>query len=244
MIGALLAQAGPIIPDFGGGTGPSCVRDNGTFCLGWFRDNWSDIFVPALGQHVKLTLIAIGVGFVISSALALLAHSYHWTEKPITLVTGVLYTIPSLALFQLLVPITKLSLLTAEIALVSYTLLILFRNMLAGLRGVPLDVRDAARGMGLTDRQVFWKVELPLALPAIVAGLRIATVTIISLATVAAFVINEGLGKPIFDAIQSNAFKTEIFAAGGLAVAMALFADGALVLLQRRLTPWARARSR
>ncbi|MCA1656363.1 MAG: ABC transporter permease [Actinobacteria bacterium] len=245
MIGALLAQAGPIIPDFGGGgTGPSCVRDNGTFCLSWFRDNWSDIFVPALGQHVKLTLIAIGVGFVISSALALLAHGYHWTEKPITLVTGVLYTIPSLALFQLLVPITKLSLLTAEIALVSYTLLILFRNMLAGLRGVPVDVRDAARGMGLTDRQVFWKVELPLALPAIVAGLRIATVTIISLATVAAFVINEGLGKPIFDAIQSNAFKTEIFAAGGLAVAMALFADGALVLLQRRLTPWARARSR
>jgi osmoprotectant transport system permease protein len=244
VIAALVAAAGPVIPDFGGGTGPSCVRDNGTFCMGWFRDNWSDIFVPALGQHVKLVAIAIGVGFVISSALALLAHSHHWTEKPITVITGVLYTIPSLALFQLLVPITKLSLLTAEIALVSYTLLILFRNMLEGLRGVPADVRDAARGMGLTDRQVFWKVELPLALPAIVAGLRIATVTIISLATVAAFVINEGLGKPIFDAIQSNVFKTEILAAGGLAVAMALLADGALVLVQRGLTPWARARSR
>lgn len=242
---ALLSAAGPVIPDFGGGgTANDCVRENGTFCMNWFRDNWSDVFVPALGQHVKLTAIAIGIGFVISAVLALMAHRYHWTEKPITVVTGILYTIPSLALFQLLVPITKLSLLTAEIALVSYTLLILFRNMLEGLRGVPADVRDAARGMGLTDRQVLWKVELPLALPAVVAGLRIATVTIISLATVAAFVVDEGLGKPIFNAIQSSVFKTEIFAAGGLAVAMALFADAALVLLQRRLTPWARARTR
>jgi len=244
VIGAL-AAAGPVIPDFGGGgAGGSCVRDNGGFCMDWFRDNWSDLFVPALGEHVKLTVIAIVIGFAISAALALLAHRYHWTEKPITVVTGVLYTIPSLALFQLLVPITKLSILTAEIALVSYTLLILFRNMLEGLRGVPADVRDAARGMGLTDRQVLWKVELPMALPAIIAGLRIATVTIISLATVAAFVINEGLGKLIFAAIQSDVFKTELIAAGGLAVAMALFADGALVLLQRRLTPWARARTR
>jgi osmoprotectant transport system permease protein len=240
---AALAAAEPVIPDFGGPS-DSCVRENGTFCLRWFRDNWSDVFVPALGQHVKLVVIAIAVGFVISAALALLAHRLRWTEKPITVVTGILYTIPSLALFQLLVPITKLSLLTAEIALVSYTLLILFRNMLEGLRGVPADVRDAARGMGLTDRQVLWKVELPMALPAIVAGLRIATVTIISLATVAAFVVDEGLGKPIFNAIQSNAFKTEIIAAGGLAAAMALFADAALVLLQRRLTPWARARAR
>jgi osmoprotectant transport system permease protein len=243
VIGVLAAAGEPVIPDFGG-SGTSCVRENGTFCVDWFRDNWSGIFVPALGQHVKLVVIAIVLGFALSAALALVAHRYRWTEKPITVVTGILYTIPSLALFQLLVPITKLSLLTAEIALVSYTLLILFRNMLEGLRAVPADVRDAARGMGLTDRQLLWKVELPLALPAIIAGLRIATVTIISLATVAAFVINEGLGKPIFDAIQSNAFKTEIFAAGGLAVAMALFADGALVLLQRALTPWARARIR
>jgi osmoprotectant transport system permease protein len=245
VIAAALAAAGPVIPDFGGGgAADSCVRENATFCMGWFRDNWGDIFVPALRQHVKLVVIAIVIGFVISAALALVAHRLRWTERTITVVTGVLYTIPSLALFQLLVPITGLSLLTAEIALVSYTLLILFRNMLEGLRGVPADVRDAARGMGLTQGQVLRQVELPMALPAIIAGLRIATVTIISLATVAAFVINEGLGKPIFDAIQSNAFKTEIFAAGGLAVAMALFADGALVLLQRRLTPWARSRSR
>jgi osmoprotectant transport system permease protein len=244
-VSALLAAAGPVIPDFGGGgASNNCVRENGTFCVNWFRDNWSGIFVPALGQHLKLVAIAIVIGFVISSVLALVAHRYRWTEKTITVITGILYTIPSLALFQILVPVTGLSLLTSEIALVSYTLLILFRNMLEGLRGVPADVRDAARGMGLTDRQALWQVELPLALPAIVAGLRIATVTIISLATVAAFVVNEGLGKPIFDAIQSNTFKTEIFAAGGLAVAMALFADAALVLVQRRLTPWARARTR
>jgi osmoprotectant transport system permease protein len=245
VIAGLLAASGPIIPDFGGGGAANdCVRQNGTFCVNWFRDNWSDIFVPALGQHVKLTVIAIVIGFVISALLALIAHRLRWTEKTITVVTGILYTIPSLALFQLLVPITGLTLLTAEIALVSYTLLILFRNMLEGLRGVPAEVRDAARGMGLTDGQVLWQVELPLALPAIVAGLRIATVTVISLATVAAFVVNEGLGKPIFDAIQSQVFKTEIFAAGALAVAMALFADAALVLAQRALTPWVRARSR
>jgi osmoprotectant transport system permease protein len=240
-----LAAAAPVIPDFGGGgSATSCVRTNDTFCMGWCRDNWSDVFVPALGQHLKLTVIALVVGFVISSALALLAHRRRWTERTITVVTGVLYTIPSLALFQLLVPITGLTLLTAEIALVSYTLLILFRNMLEGLRGVPADVRDAARGMGLTQGQVLWQVELPMALPAIIAGLRIATVTIISLATVAAFVVNEGLGKPIFDAIQSNVFKTEILAAGGLAVAMALFADAVLVGVQRLMTPWARTRTR
>jgi osmoprotectant transport system permease protein len=242
---AALAAAGPVIPDFGtGGAATSCVRANHTFCIGWFRDNWSGVFVPALGQHLKLTVIALVIGFVISSVLALLAHRWRWTERTITVITGVLYTIPSLALFQLLVPITGLTLVTAEIALVSYTLLILFRNMLEGLRGVPADVRDAARGMGLTPGQVLWQVELPMALPAIIAGLRIATVTIISLATVAAFVVNEGLGKPIFDAIQSDVFKTEIFAAGGLAVAMALLADGMLVIVQRLLTPWTRARTR
>lgn len=233
-----LAAAAPVIPNFGGGGAASCARRNGTFCLDWFRANWSDVFVPALGQHVKLTLIAIAIGFGISSALALVAHRHAWTETTITVVSGTLYTIPSLALFQLLVPITGLSVTTVEIALVSYTLLILFRNMLAGLRGVPEDVRDAARGMGLTDRQVLWRVELPLALPAVIAGLRIATVTVISLATVAAFIVDEGLGGPILRAIQSEVFKTELIAAGVLAIGLALVADALLVGLQRVLTPW------
>ena len=140
---------------------------------------------------------------MISSALALLAYRRRWLERPVTIVTAILYTIPSLALFELLVPRRRPGAShTAEIALVSYTLLIMFRNTLTGLREVPPEVREPARGMGMTRRQSLLRVELPLALPAIIAGLRIATVTVISLATVAAFVDDEGLGAPIFDAIQ------------------------------------------
>jgi osmoprotectant transport system permease protein len=235
-----LAQSAPVIPDFGRGN--TCVRDNGGFCWSWVQDNWGDVLWPALRQHVVLTVIAIVVGFAIAFTLALLAHRRGWVERPVSIVTGALYTIPSLALFQLLVPFTDLSRTTAEIALVSYTLLILFRNTLAGLRSVPDEVRESAVGMGLTARQMLWRVELPLALPSIVAGLRIATVTVISLATVAAFVVNEGLGVPILDAIQRNVFKTEVYAAGGLAIALALAADALLVLAQRAATPWSRRR--
>ncbi len=232
----------PVIPDFGRGS--SCVRDNGAFCWDWVSDHWDDTLRPALVQHLQLTAIAIVLGFAIAFVLALVAHRSGGLTTPVVLVTGLLYTIPSLALFQLLVPFTGLSRTTAEVALVSYTLLILFRNTLAGLAGVPEEVRDAARGMGLTQRQVLWSVELPLALPAIVAGLRIATVTVISLATVAVFVVNEGLGAPIYAGLQQT-FKTELIAAGALCVALALIADGLLVLLQRVLTPWTRvARSR
>jgi osmoprotectant transport system permease protein len=233
--------ADTVIPNFGGGAG-SCVRENRGFCWSWVQDNWSSVLWPAVRQHVELTVIAVVIGFVIAFALALLAHRRRAFEAPITVSTGVLYTIPSLALFQILVGFSFLGLnrLTVEIALVSYTLLILFRNTLEGLRGVPAEVREAAVGMGLTRRQVLMRVELPLALPAIVAGLRIATVTVISLATVAAFIDDEGLGSPIFRAIQSNVFKTELLAAGGLAVILALLADALLVLAQRLVTPWAR----
>jgi osmoprotectant transport system permease protein len=233
--------ADTVIPNFGGGA-HSCVRENRGFCWSWVQDNWNSVLWPAVRQHIELTAIAIVIGFAIAFWLALLAHRRRGLEAPITVSTGVLYTIPSLALFQILVGFSFLGLnrLTVEIALVSYTLLILFRNTLEGLRSVPADVREAALGMGLTRRQVLTRVELPLALPAIVAGLRIATVTVISLATVAAFIDDEGLGSPIFRAIQSNVFKTELFAAGGLAVILALLADGLLVLAQRLVTPWAR----
>jgi osmoprotectant transport system permease protein len=230
-----------VIPNFGGGA-HSCVRENRGFCWSWVQDNWSGVLWPAVRQHIELTLIAVVIGFAIAFALALLAHRRSVLETPITVTTGVLYTIPSLALFQILVGFSFLGLnrLTVEIALVSYTLLILFRNTLEGLRSVPAEVREAAEGMGLTRGQVLRRVELPLALPAIVAGLRIATVTVISLATVAAFIDDEGLGSPIFRAIQSNVFKTELFAAGGLAVVLALLADALLVIAQRLVTPWAR----
>ena len=126
-------------------------------------------------------------------------------------------------------------------ALVSYTLLIMFRNTLTGLREVPDEVRDAAAGMGLNRSQTLLRVELPLALPAIIAGMRIATVTVISLATVASLVDDEGLGVPILSAISDNVFKTELIAAGALAVLLALFSDALLIGLQRLLTPWSRA---
>jgi osmoprotectant transport system permease protein len=225
-----------VIPKFGQDT---CARANKTFCWGWFRDHWGSTLEPRLVEHLKLTAIAVAIGFVISFGAALLAHRRNWFETPFSLVSSFLYTIPSLALFEILVPITGLTITTAEIALVSYTLLILFRNTLAGLRGVPDEVLEAARGMGLTRRQVLWRVELPLATPAIFAGLRIATVTVISLTTVAAFVIDQGLGAPILNAIDTN-FKTEFIAAGVLAVALALIADGALVIVQKLSTPWTR----
>jgi osmoprotectant transport system permease protein len=190
-----------------------------------------------------LTLIAVGIGMVISLAAALLAHRYRVIETPFTAFSAFLYTIPSLALFQLLVPITGLTTKTVEIALVSYTLLILFRNTMTGLSEVPDEVREAARGMGLTQWQILFRVELPLAVPAIIAGLRIATVTVISLATVAAFVVNKGLGAPIFAALQKS-FNTEFIAAGVLAIALALLADGLLLLVQRFATPWAVSRRR
>ena len=230
---------GPVIPDFGQAT--SCVAENRLFCPDWVRDNWSSVFQPALIEHVKLTLIAVAVGFVIAFAAALLAHRHPGAERPIAVFTAILYTIPGIALFQLLVPFTGLSVLTVEVALVGYTLLILFRNVLEGLRSAPPEVLEAARGMGLTRRQTLLRVELPLALPAIMAGLRVATVSTIALATIAAFVIPEGLGQPIFSALRDY-FKTEIITAGVLAILLAVTADLLLVLTQRLLTPWASAR--
>jgi osmoprotectant transport system permease protein len=240
----VLAAAGPVIPNFGGGASSfACERANRLFCSDWVSRNWSSVLWPALRQHVVLTLIAVSIGFVISTVLALIAYRRGWFERPVLIVTSILYTIPSLALFELLQPSFGLSRTTAEIALVSYTLLILFRNTLTGLREVPPEVRDAAAGMGMGPMQSLLRVELPLALPAIIAGLRIATVTVISLATVAALIDNEGLGVPILTAISNEVFKTELIAAGAMAVGLALAADGLLVLVQRQLTPWARARA-
>lgn len=242
----ILAQAGgPVIPNFGGAAAAhSCEAANRLFCGDWVTHNWSSVLWPALRQHVVLTLIAVAIGFAIALALALLAFRFGRTEQPIVTVTGILYTIPSIALFELLVPIRGfgLSRTTVLVALVSYTLLILFRNILAGLRGVPDEVREAAEGMGMTRSQMLLRIQLPLALPAMVAGLRIATVTVISLATIGAFLSVRTLGTPIFDAINRGVFKTELIAAGAMAVILAIAADALLVVAQRLLTPWARSR--
>jgi osmoprotectant transport system permease protein len=237
--GALLAAAGPVIPNFAKGS--ACIVQNRQFCASWFFDNFSSRFLPRVVEHLQLTGIAVGIGAVIAFTAAILAYKQGWFETPFSLFAAFLYTIPSLAFFELMVPITGINRFSAEIALVSYTLLILFRNTLTGLRNVPAEIRDAARGMGMGPMRTLLRVELPLALPAIIAGVRIATVTVISLATVAALVDNEGLGVPILTAISNEVFKTELIMAGGMAVLLALFADGLLVLLQRFLTPWARA---
>jgi osmoprotectant transport system permease protein len=230
---------GPVIPNFGSGS--QCEQNNGWWCTEWLDAHWSDTLQPALVQHIELSLLAVGIGFVIAFLLAMAGYRYRLLDAPVGVFADFLYTIPSLALFQLLVPITGLTVTTVEVALVSYTLLILYRNMVAGLRAVPADALEAARGMGLTPRQTFLSVELPLALPTILAGVRIAIVSTISIATVAAFVIPQGLGRPIFIALEQNLFKTEILAAGGLAIALALAADAILVLVQRAVTPWSRA---
>ncbi len=230
-----LAAGGPVIPHFGGAS--NCIVQNHQFCASWFFDNFGSRFEPRLIEHLELTGIAVGIGAVIAFAAAILAYKQNWFETPFTLFSALLYTIPSLAFFELMVPITGINRLSAEIALVSYTLLILFRNTLTGLRGVPTATIEAARAMGLTPRQRLLRIEIPLALPAIMAGLRIATVTIISLATVAAYIGAGGLGEPIFDAIQTG-FKTEFIAAGVLAILLAIVVDIALVLVQRLITPW------
>jgi osmoprotectant transport system permease protein len=231
--------APPVIPDFGSGS--KCETENHAFCWGWVKAHWGDTLQPALLDHLELAGIAVGIGFAIALCAALLAYRYRRLDHPFGLFSDFLYTIPSLALFQLLVPITGLTVTTVEVALVSYTLLILYRNILEGLRGVPDEVREAARGMGLTPLQTLVRVDLPLAAPAIVAGLRIATVSTISIATVAAFVLPKGLGYPIFTGIQQDVFKTEILAAGALAIILALTADAVLVVVQRLSTPWRRA---
>ncbi len=236
---APLAQGEPVIPDFGEGS--DCVVENRLFCPDWVRDNWAGVLQPALLEHVKLVLIAVAVGFVLSFVAALVTHRFRLAEKPFVAFSAVVYTIPSLALFQLLVPVTGLTVTTVEVALVGYTLLILYRNILEGLRAVPGEILEAARGMGLTRRQTLWRVEIPLAVPAIMAGLRVAVVSTIALATVAALVIPQGLGYPIFIALR-EAFKTEIIVAGALAVGLALLADALLVVAERALTPWARSR--
>lgn len=233
--------SGPVIPSFG--KTDQCVKNNGTFCWAWFKSNWGGIFQPALIQHIKLTVIAVVIGFAIAFLLAVAAHRARWLAPPITFVGSLLYTIPSVAAFEILVSITGINDVTVEIALVSYTILILFTNTLAGLTGVSADVVDAARGNGLTPNQILTRVELPLALPTIIAGLRVAVVTIISLATIAALIVPEGLGKPIFDALGAGNFNTKFIGAGVLCVALALIADGLFVGLQRFLTPWARRRS-
>jgi osmoprotectant transport system permease protein len=217
-------------------SGEDCVADNGV-CPDWIADNF-DRYVEPFWQHVYLTLVSLAIGFAIAFALALLAHRRRWLIPPIVQVTGILYTLPSVAVFFLLLPLTGRGETTAIIALVAYSLLILFRNVIAGFENVPGEARDAGRGMGLTDRQLLWRVELPLALPEIMAGLRIAATTLVGLAALAFLAGAGGLGEALFADIN---FRSNVLVAGGLAVLLAVLLDLAILGVQWVITPWMRA---
>lgn len=208
----------------------------------WVTDHLDDIGAATV-EHLQLTAIAVIIGFALAFPLAVFAYRHRRLYPPLTWFTGLLYTVPSLALFAFLVPYTGLSTTTAEIGLVSYTLLIIIRNTVAGLDSVPADVKEAATGMGYTRRQILWKVELPLAVPAIVAGLRIATVTTIGLVTVTAIIGKGGLGILILQGLQLF-FSTSIIVGAVLSMLLALLADRLLIVLERRLTPWSARRAK
>jgi osmoprotectant transport system permease protein len=190
-------------------------------------------------EHVTLTAISVSIGLLLSLGLGMVALRWRWTYGPITWVTGLMYTIPSLALFALLVPIVGLNATNAVIALTSYTLLIIVRNLVAGIDGVPESVIEAADGMGYTRRARFWRMEVPLALPVIVAGLRIATVTTVGLVTVTAVLGLGGYGFFILRGLNTF-FWTQILVGVALSVILATILDVGFVLLERWLSPWAR----
>ena len=234
----LLAQAGNDFFRDRSDEGDSCVANNG-FCPDWIAHNL-DRYVSPFWQHMFLVVVSVGIGFAIAFALALLAHRRRWLVGPITQVTGILYTIPSLAFFFLLLPITGRGNTTALIALAAYTLLIIFRNIIDGLDGVPEEARDAGRGMGLTDRQLLWRVELPLALPEIMAGLRIAATTTVGLAALAFFAGAGGLGDQM---ASQKEFNSNVAVGGGAVRAAGGRPRRSCCCAQRLLTPWTRVRT-
>ncbi|HEX2142432.1 MAG TPA: ABC transporter permease [Candidatus Limnocylindria bacterium] len=211
--------------------------------VGWIVRNLGDIGQRTL-DHVVLTVLAVGIGLLISFGLALLVRRWRPLHGPVLAVTGTLYSIPSLALFSLLIPFTGIqSILTAEIALVSYTLLILVRNIVTGLDSVPPDVLEAAHGMGYTPWQRLLRIELPIALPVILAGVRIATVTTVGLVTVTALIGIQSLGSMIYNIGLQRFFLTATLVGSLGAVALAVIADLGISALQRVLTPWSRSRA-
>jgi osmoprotectant transport system permease protein len=243
LLGMPLAAVGEVGGDFfhkrTGETLPCQARPSHLFCWDWATENFHRYGTPTL-QQFELVIISVLIGFVVAFVLALVAHRYRLLQWPLLAGTGVLFAIPSIAFFLLLLPITGRGRETAIIALSAYTLQIIYRNVMQGLANVPESAKEAARGMGFTDRQVLWKVEIPLAVPEIVGGLRIATVSTVAIATLAVFARAGGLGTEIYG--QANlTFPTAIIIAGGIAMLMALAFDAVFLTVQRLITPWRRA---
>jgi osmoprotectant transport system permease protein len=217
----------------------NCIQEN-RVCPGWVIDNFDRYVTPTL-EHVLLVSVSVAVGFALAFAMAAFSHRRRWLVPPFTALTGVLYTIPSLAFFFLLLPITGFGVDTAIIALSAYNLQIIYRNIITGLANVPESAKDAGRGMGMTPHQLFWRVEIPLSVPEIIAGLRIATVSTVAIATLAVFAGGGGLGEEIV-AGSNITFKTGVLTASALAIAMAIAFDALLVLAQRLISPWRKVR--
>jgi osmoprotectant transport system permease protein len=222
---------------------PSCYSrlTNHWLCASYLHDRYQDL-VDATIQHLEITGVAIALSIVIAFPLALLARRLPRLQGPILGMSTAIYTIPSLALFPLLVPFTGITKTTVVIGLALYALTILVRSMLAGLLGVPAEVRESATGLGYgATRLLFW-IELPLALPVMMAGLRVATVSTVALTTVGSLVSYGGLGNLIQDGVR-NDFKAELLAASVLCVVLAFVLDAVIVAAQWLVTPWARRRS-
>ncbi|MFJ2894975.1 ABC transporter permease [Streptomyces sp. NPDC087218] len=217
-----------------------CLARNEWLC-GAYLSSRREILWDAVVQHVQLTAASVLIGLLLAVPLALVARHRRWAAGPVLGVTTALYTIPSLAMFSLLLPVYGLSASLVVAGLVLYSLTLLVRNLLAGLRAVPEETRQAARGMGYGPLRLLLAVELPLALPAAMAGLRIATVSAISLVTVGAIVGHGGLGNLIYSGMNTY-FKAQVLTASVLCVIIAVAADLLLLLAQRFLTPWTRSR--
>lgn len=226
------------------GTGATtCEGKNEAFCPSFVIDNIDD-YVSPVAEHLVLVLASVLAGFLVAMVLAVFSHGRRWLIPVFIGTTGVLYTIPSIALFLLLLPITGRGTETAIIALSLYNLQIIYRNANSGLANVPASARDSGTGMGMTKRQLLWKVELPLALPEIIAGVRIATVSTVAIATLAIFAGAGGLGEILYnEGIQRGVFKTNIVFGSVLAVTLAIAFDGLLVLVQRYAAPWRKVRA-
>ncbi|MFG2146836.1 ABC transporter permease [Streptomyces sp. NPDC048696] len=216
-----------------------CLARNEWIC-GQYLSTRRHILWDAVVQHLQLTVVSVVIGLAVALPLAIAARRWRWAAGPVLGVTTVLYTIPSLAMFSLLLPVYGLSATLVVAGLVLYSLTLLVRNILAGLRAVPEDTRQAARGMGYGPVRLLLAVELPLALPAAMAGLRIATVSAVSLVTVGAIVGYGGLGNLIYSGMNTY-FKAQVLTASVLCVVIAIAADLVLLLAQRLLTPWTRA---
>ncbi len=229
----VIAQGG-FLRDRAGETG--CPSNNG-ICASWVLDH-VDRYQTPFFEHVYLTLIPLALGFTIALSIGLLAHRQRWLITPVTGLTSAIYTIPSISSFLLLLPITGRGNDTAIVALTAYTLVIIFRNVITGLAGVPQNAVDAARGMGLTSRQLLFRVELPLALPEILAGLRIAAATTVGLAAFAYLAGAGGLGRNIDQDIE---FRGNVLFCGLLLTLLAAALDFTVLMVQRSLTPWRRA---